>query len=277
MALQIACRSTFWHFSVIFGVVFLLTGNRSASEAAEVSPLPNAHAHNDYEHKRPLLDALDQGFCSVEADIHLVDGRLLVAHNLSGTRADRDLESLYLAPLHERVKRHGGHVYPKASEFTLLVDIKTKAAETYAFLKPLLARHADMLTTYGPDGVRVGAVTVILSGNRPFEEMRGEASRMAAIDGRMSDLEGRDPASLIPLVSQQWGSLFKWRGTGPMAEAELARLRELVAKAHAQGRRIRFWAIPDNPAGWEVLSRAGVDLLNTDHLAELRQFLVTKP
>ncbi|HEY3789313.1 MAG TPA: hypothetical protein VGL71_10685, partial [Urbifossiella sp.] len=35
------------------------------------SPLRHAHAHNDYEHKRPLLDALEQGFCSVEADIWL--------------------------------------------------------------------------------------------------------------------------------------------------------------------------------------------------------------
>jgi hypothetical protein len=44
-------------------------------------PLPQAHAHNDYEHRRPLLDALSHGFTGVEADIYLVDGKLLVAHN----------------------------------------------------------------------------------------------------------------------------------------------------------------------------------------------------
>ncbi len=32
-------------------------------------PLTRAHAHNDYEHKRPLWDALDRGFGSVGADI----------------------------------------------------------------------------------------------------------------------------------------------------------------------------------------------------------------
>jgi hypothetical protein len=42
-----------------------------------VSALEHAHAHNDYLHQRPLLDALDHGFCSVEADIFLVDGELL--------------------------------------------------------------------------------------------------------------------------------------------------------------------------------------------------------
>ena len=37
-------------------------------------PLGQAHAHNDYYHKRPLLDALSHGFCSVEADVFLKNG-----------------------------------------------------------------------------------------------------------------------------------------------------------------------------------------------------------
>src|SRR5690242_5509037 len=52
----------------------------SGADAA-IIPLTRAHAHNDYEHTRPLLDALDQGFCSVEADVWLIDGELRVAHD----------------------------------------------------------------------------------------------------------------------------------------------------------------------------------------------------
>jgi hypothetical protein len=79
---------------------------------AEPVPLIHAHAHNDYEHPRPLFDALDHGFCSVEADVHLVDGRLLVAHDRSKVKPERTLEALYLDPLRERVKKNNGHVYP---------------------------------------------------------------------------------------------------------------------------------------------------------------------
>ncbi|MEC4021166.1 hypothetical protein QMK28_34095, partial [Streptomyces sp. H27-D2] len=35
------------------------------------APLRRAHAHNDFVHPRPLLDALSHGFASVEADIWL--------------------------------------------------------------------------------------------------------------------------------------------------------------------------------------------------------------
>src|SRR5688500_17684262 len=49
--------------------------------SGQVVPLERAHAHNDYEHERPLYDALDHGFKSVEADIWLIDGELVVSHD----------------------------------------------------------------------------------------------------------------------------------------------------------------------------------------------------
>src|SRR5262249_51413181 len=71
-------------------------------------PLVRVHAHNDYEHKRPLFDALEHGFCSVEADIYLVDGQLLVAHQRNQVKSERTLQKLYLEPLRERVSKNGG-------------------------------------------------------------------------------------------------------------------------------------------------------------------------
>src|SRR5947209_11603808 len=66
--------------------------------ATQPSPQIHLHAHNDYLHERPLSDALEHGFCSVEADVHLVAGKLLVAHEIEAVKADRTLQSLYLDP-----------------------------------------------------------------------------------------------------------------------------------------------------------------------------------
>src|SRR5262245_59241765 len=85
-------------------------------QAAEPSPLPRAHAHNDYLHTRPLLDALAHGFYSVEADIHLVNGELLLAHKPEEIKPGRTLQKLYLEPLRERVKKNGGQVFPNGPE-----------------------------------------------------------------------------------------------------------------------------------------------------------------
>jgi hypothetical protein len=111
-----------------------------------VIPLANAHAHNDYEHARPLLDALEQGFTSIEADVYLIDGQLLVAHNLSDVAAERTLEALYLSPLREIVRQNEGRVYRDGPTVTLLVDIKSDGKATYAVLSELLTKYASMIS-----------------------------------------------------------------------------------------------------------------------------------
>jgi hypothetical protein len=58
-----------------------------------------------------------------------------------------------------------------------------------------------------------------------------------------------------------------------MPAAEREKLRSFVAKAHAKGRKIRFWAIPSNRAVWKELADADVDLINTDDLPGLEKYL----
>src|SRR3989442_12400921 len=98
-------------------------------EGKAPTPLRHAHAHNDYEHRRPLLDALECGFCSVEADIWLVDGSLLVAHDQNQVKPERTLQSLYLDPLRERARGNGGRIYPLGPGGTLRGDVKTDAGK----------------------------------------------------------------------------------------------------------------------------------------------------
>ncbi len=59
----------------LFVLVLLIAMRAAAQESrTAVIALPQAHAYHDYHHARPLLDALAHGFCSVEADVFLVDG-----------------------------------------------------------------------------------------------------------------------------------------------------------------------------------------------------------
>lgn len=57
-------------------LISTLTWLAGATAEPPADPWTRAHAHNDYYHRRPLLDALDHGFLSVEADIRLVDSEL---------------------------------------------------------------------------------------------------------------------------------------------------------------------------------------------------------
>lgn len=240
------------------------------------TPLRQAHAHNDYEHKRPLLDALEQGFCSVEADVFLVDGQLLVGHTSLDLRPERTLEALYLEPLRQRARAHGGRIYPGGPTVFLLIDVKSEAKATWAALAKVLERYDDLVSVTRDGKHEPKAVTVVISGNRDQPGIAAMPVRRAGIDGRPENLNSEAPPDLIPWISARWDPLFRWDGKGPMPEAERLRLRDHVQKAHARGRLVRFWATPENPTVWEELLAAGVDLINTDQLAELRQFLAQR-
>lgn len=243
-------------------------------------PLRHAHAHNDYLHPRPLHDALAHGFTSVEADIFLVGGELLVAHDPAGLDPRRTLAGLYLEPLRALSRAGHGSVHPHHRRpLQLLIDIKADGVAAYRELDRQLTRYGSLFTRYHHGRVRPGAVTAVISGDRAARvPMEAQRTRLAFYDGRLDDLGTASPASFTPLISANWTQTFNWLGAGPFPRAERDRLRTLVATAHREGRRIRFWATPDLPgpereAVWSELLAAGADHLNTDDLAGLERFL----
>ncbi|MGH3369056.1 MAG: glycerophosphodiester phosphodiesterase family protein, partial [Nocardioidaceae bacterium] len=246
---------------------------------ASTSPLERAHAHNDYEHTRPLFEALEHGFTSVEADVWLVDGELLVAHDREDVQPGRTLESLYLDPLEQQAARRGGTVYRDyGGVFQLLIDVKSEANPTYRAVHEELEEHQRIMTDFSDGRVDQDAVTAVVSGNRDLPFMQSQEVRYAGYDGRMSDLGSGLPASDMPLLSDNWTKHFTWQGVGPMTEAERAKLHDIVDRAHAAGYRTRFWATPDAAAPnrealWRELLDAGIDHINTDDLAGLEAFL----
>lgn len=231
--------------------------------------LTNAHAHNDYKHPRPLLDALDQGYLSVEADIFLVGEELRVGHERGELRPGRTLESLYLDPLRARVRKNRGTVYGQPGTMTLLVECKDDGATMQPAILAHLARYRPMLSFREGTAIHSGAVRIVLTGRRTEDCASGDGVFFK--DGALRNL-GDDPWR-TPWISDSYPSVL---GTiaSPLPPEGHARLLDLVARTHAAGKRLRLWEAPDGPATWGELRDAGVDLINTDRLADLRTFLL---
>ncbi|MDX1952018.1 MAG: phosphatidylinositol-specific phospholipase C/glycerophosphodiester phosphodiesterase family protein [Verrucomicrobiota bacterium] len=230
---------------------------------------PAGHSHNDYRQEIPLWTALTNDFKSIEADVFLRKDKLLVAHDAIELCERKELTTLYLEPL----KQYFSTRKFNGNSLILLIDVKSEALSSYRQIEETLKPYESILTKFAGEKVLTNHVTVLISGNRAINKMERQRNRLAALDGRLSNLEEGSSAILYPLISQSWGSCFKWNGEGAMPEHEKKRLRQLVQKAHQNRQMIRFWGSPDVPECWKELKAAGADLINTDRVLELARFL----
>lgn len=262
-------------FTTLLLVALILSSFYGYSQSA---PLPNGFAHNDYRHKRPLYDALDNGFTNMEADIFLKDKRLIVAHVFPYFKQKRTLEALYFKPLADRVNDNNGKVYLNyGSPVILMIDIKTNANKTYEALKPLLEKYKFMLSGLEDGKMVYGAVTVVLSGHKPYGLIENEPTRLAFIDEDLRRVR-RDSthSNVFSMASCKYSKLLKWGGKGIIPTLQKDKLCAFVTMAHQRGEKVRLWASPEKKAVWNELLSCGVDLINTDRLPALKNYLESR-
>lgn len=228
------------------------------------------HSHNDYVHQHPLFDALGNGFKSVEIDVWLHHGKLVVDHEGTGLDSKKDFEELYLRPVSERVKQHGGWVYDADSTPTIfMVEFKNDGEACYLKLKELIAKYKGLFCDRYGHG---GPVKILITGNKPWKTLLQGNELYATADGNISQSADSTPAYILERVSDPYGNFFTWRGKGTMPALQKERLDSLVKIAHEHNRQIRFYALPQNEKVWKAMMDAGVDWINIDKLDEFASF-----
>jgi len=259
--------------AILIGLFFLLP---LVSNAQSIT-LANGFAHNDYRHKRPLFDAENNGYTHIEADVFLHDNRLVIAHINPYFKRNRTLENLYLLPLFEQVQANNGSVYEGHREpVTLMIDIKTNAKKTYEALQNVLEKYRPMLSSYDDGVVTTRAVTIVLSGHKPYDDVKAAKNRLVFIDEDLRKVARDTVANVARMASCKYSKLLKWRGIGNISVGERQRLMNYVHMAHKNGDKVRLWASPENKIVWNEILSCGVDLINTDKLTTLKDFLVER-
>jgi len=257
--------------------LFILLVFTGCACQAQNSLLSHGFAHNDYWHRRPLYDALDKGYVNIEADIYLRKGQLIVAHLLPVFKKKNTLEQLYLKPLMEGIQGTNKKIPGVLAPLTLMIDIKSDADKTYAELELLLQKYRSILSSYENGKLIPRQVTIVITGHKPYRIMKAQAYRLAFIDEDLMQVE-QDISSegIYQTASCKYSRLLSWAGIGEIPRHEKERLTSYVAAAHQYGKKVRLWGSPENELVWAELLACGVDLINTDKLEELQNFLMAQ-
>ncbi|KAH7377784.1 PLC-like phosphodiesterase [Pyrenochaeta sp. MPI-SDFR-AT-0127] len=285
----------------------------------DVTPIP-CHSHNDYWRRVPLYDALRWGCTGVEADVWLFDDDLFVGHSTNALTQNRTFRSMYVDPL-VRMLDHknepGDFAIPStikngvfdtvpAQTLVLLVDFKNNGHDIFPVVSQQLSslRERGYLTYFDGESTIEGAITVVATGNAPFDLITANTTYRdiffdAPLDRFYDDLAANDdsqqpkdlgittrggqgtvgtsPTSHFDstnsyYASVNFGKSIGWLWFGHISSEQRNLIHGQIRGAHARGLKARYWSAPKWPIGlrnkvWSLLVDEGVDYLNGDDLS----------
>ncbi|PSN71912.1 hypothetical protein BS50DRAFT_597407 [Corynespora cassiicola Philippines] len=246
-------------------------------------------SHNDYTRTVPLYEALAAGCVSIEVDVWLHGDELLVGHTWDSTKRERTLNSLYLEPLinifvnrnvslaSEETNRIGVFDADPAVSVILLVDFKSDGQRTW----PALLRHlqplrkGDWITYYDGQKLRRGPLTVVGTGNTPFELVQqNDSDRFVFMDAPLGQLPAAEyNSSNSVYASMQFKKAVGGIAINGMTSSQEVTTRRQMREATAKGLISRYWDIPSWPPTlkhsiYTSLAQSAMDMLNVDDLAD---------
>ncbi|ANZ73659.1 BA75_00082T0 [Komagataella pastoris] len=276
---------------------------KSAELTKDIDIIP-IHSHNDEWRRLPLYDALRVGAQSVEADVWYFDSdpdTIFVGHNKVFLSSKWNLDDMYLNPLFSLIgqnniakrfedenvsTRRNGIFYNNLHQtLYLYLDIKSNSEKTMAALEDKLSPfiNNEYLSYYNSetDEFVEGPVTVIITGNYPYDYIVSKSTRYFFIDAPLFKFKNDEELakynhSCIALASS--ASLYQLTesrralaGVAGLSEAQVDTISSYIDIAHNNDIKVRIWETPSWPVRtrnevWKQLITLGVDTLNVDDL-----------
>lgn len=230
--------------------------------AAAAQPPVLIHSHNDYAQRVPFYQAYAQQVSSIEADVFLHDGQLLVGHDVEDLRADMTFEALYVEPIVTLFARNGGRAFRDSDQtLQLMVELKSETDPTLRAVAALLGRWPEV---FDPE-VNPAAVRVAVTGRVPAPEAFDRYPRFLGFDGAWNADYTPEQLERIALISTNFRDFSQWNGKGTIIPAEKERLEQVIDRAHEQGKPVRFWNAPEGTTVYYTFYDMGIDYINTDN------------
>ncbi len=242
------------HLIIIF--FFLFTSNLVFAQ-------PHIHAHNDYQQPQPLDHAIQHKVYSLEADVFLKNGKLLVAHDKEELATAPKLKSLYLKPIIKLFKKHQGRISADTAYApVLMIDIKDDGAAAIAAIVKAVKNHHRVFDR----SINPMAVQIVISGNR------GAISQWIAYPAYIF-FDGRPRENYDAATLQRVGFISDaYKNYASPADSTAYKLQQVSAQVHRQNKLLRIWGMPDDAASWQRQQQLGIDIINTDKVAECSSF-----
>jgi alkaline phosphatase len=162
------------------------------------------------------------------------------------------------------IKEKGGYPYPNKKSLHLLLDLKTQGKEIMQVLDVQLKPYKKELSH----------VIISISGDMPKPEEFQNYDKMFSFDGRKNLTYSKEGFKRVYIVSASFTDFGKyWSGKEPLSQEVTEKISVFVNEMHSKNKKVRLWGTPNTTLGYETLKALQVDVIGTDDLHLLRNYI----
>lgn len=116
-------------------------------------------------------------------------------------------------------------------------------------------------------------MTILISGERPPPAEYKNYPDYIFFDDDLNLQHNPEEWKKVGQVSLSFERYSAWKDENIPDDKGKKILKHIIDSVHQAAKTIRFWAAPDNENSWQMQMKLGVDLIGTDKIDELANFL----
>lgn len=256
--------------ALFIGVLVVLITSVFAQN--KLKPIISSH---NFSSKAELWESIGNGIVNYQADVMYIYGKLFVTA-LMPDSANHKLPTLtdaYLYPLYNQFKKNNGEILPAYSgDIYLILNFSTQPVQIYKQLAIEMRPFSDMLS-YTIDGKEhKGKLRILINNKEYLEKINNVKPSFLGLVGNMSDIEKNVDSGKMPLIEIDFNEMTKWKGTGNIPFEDFNAIKAIVAKVHAQNKKISITNCPSTKTVADLIQSSKADFVSTPEATRMAAF-----
>lgn len=244
---------------------------------AQRNAKPVISSHN-FEGSADLWESIGKGIFNYQADVMYIYGKIFVTPLMPDSPEHHlpTLTDAYLYPLYNQFKKNNGEIIPGyQSDIYLVLNLTAQPVQVYKQLAIEMRPFMDMLTYKNADSEHQGKLRILIKDKAQLQTINNIKPSFLGLVGNSGDVDKNSDPNQMPLIEIDFNELTNWKGTGNIPFEDFVKIKDLVAKVHAQGKKISLINCPSYQQVADLIKTAKVDFLSTPEAIKMAGFFDT--
>lgn len=246
-------------FTGVLAFLFILSAFSQRNTKPIISSL-------NFSTKNELWESIGNGVINFEADVMYIYGKLYVT-SLMPDSANHKIPTLtdaYLYPLFNQFKKNNGEIIPGyQGDIFLILNIANQPVQVYKQLAAEMRPFTDMLTFELGGAKHQGKLRILIKDSNQLEKINSIKPSFLGLAGNWADIDKNADSNKMPLIEVDFSEITSWKGTGNIPFEDFQKFKDVVAKVHAQNKKISFRNCPAYKAVADVILSSKADFVST--------------